>query len=106
MQTGQTYLVYASVHVNISRKLEKFLDRKYKRRTFTIKVCKKRHGYEQILLGETKIFDSEFEADVVSSVEVMGQVHLSKNESIYVKVSNADYVISVSKGNTFGIFPL
>jgi hypothetical protein len=106
VQTGQTYVIYASVNVNISLQKEHDHVQKDRRRFFTLKVCKRIHGYEHILLGETRQFDRDCESDIVSTVRVMGHILLRKNDVIYTKVSRADDVIHMSKGNTFGMFPL
>ncbi|XP_045161593.2 uncharacterized protein LOC123526487 isoform X1 [Mercenaria mercenaria] len=102
---GRTYFVYASVHFNISRSAANETKNVNRLRTFSLRICRKIYGYEQTLLGEIMQFDVSG-GDVVSSFRIASHIKLNRNDIIYVKVNNANYVISSSKGNTFGFFPL
>ncbi|XP_053403956.1 uncharacterized protein LOC128558494 [Mercenaria mercenaria] len=98
---GRTYYIYASVHFNISRGDDK-IDRP---RKITLRICRMVYGYEQTLLGKTQLFDVSH-GDVVSSLDVGSYLQMSRNDTIYVKVSDAFSIIRGSRGNTFGMFPL
>ncbi|XP_045161592.2 uncharacterized protein LOC123526486 isoform X2 [Mercenaria mercenaria] len=102
---GRTYFAYASVHFNISRSVANETKHMNRLRTFSLRICRKIYGHEQTLLGETMQFDVSG-GDVVSSFRIASHLKLNRNDIIYVKVYNANYVISSSKGNTFGFFPL
>lgn len=100
---GQTYFVYASVHFNITEGGEGAYT--YKRRFFALRLCRKVQNYEQTLLYNSKKI-SKSATDVISSLHVTGLLHLNRNDSIYVKVSNANQLILNSRGNTFGVYPI
>lgn len=61
--------------------------------------------YEETLLWKNQFYDAE-EDNVVASLHIGGYLLLSRDDLIYVKVSNANATIKESSGNTFGIFPL
>lgn len=100
---GRTYFVYVSVHFNLAKEDEN--ENRYIIRRFKVRLCRKVLGYEQTLLMKTKIFNQRNES-ATSSLQVTGILHLNLNESIYVKVSNANQLIVNSSGNTFGMYPM
>ncbi|XP_053403997.1 uncharacterized protein LOC123544742 [Mercenaria mercenaria] len=103
---GRTYFVYASVHFNISRQ-ENIRIKKFARpQRISIRICKSVYGYERTLLGRTELFNMTNTENVVSSLSIGSHLELSRDDTIYVRVSDANKIIHDSKGNTFGLFPL
>ncbi|XP_053404000.1 uncharacterized protein LOC123554551 [Mercenaria mercenaria] len=103
---GRTYFVYASAHFNISRQGENGIKNFGRPRKFSIRICKSVYGYEQTLLGRRALFNTTKTENVVSSLRIGSHLELSRNDKIYVRVSNADMMIHNSTGNNFGLFPL
>lgn len=98
---GRTYFVYASVSFNWSQ-TEEQQNRPYR---LTLRICKKIYGYERTLLGKVEVYNSPVKG-TVTSLNVAGHVLLQKDDILLVRVSNVQWLHHISKGNTFGIFPL
>lgn len=102
---GQTYFIYASVHVNGSLGLRQ--GRRYAtgRQHYTLRICRKSFDYEETLLSKTLIFSGN-KGSTKSSLRVEGPLQLKKKDIVYVKISDGNQLIHNSSGNTFGLFPL
>ncbi|XP_045200713.2 uncharacterized protein LOC123554549 [Mercenaria mercenaria] len=103
---GRTYFVYASVHFNISRQENIGIKKFARPQRISIRICKSVYGYERTLLGRTQLFNMTNTENVVSSLSIGSHLELSRDDRIYVRVSDANKIIHDSKGNTFGLFPL
>ena len=103
---GRDYFIYASVHFNITQKKPNDQKGFVRPQRITIRVCKTVYGYEQTLLGRSKLFNVTKYGNVVGSLRVETLLHLTRNDQIYVRVNDASTVIPYSTGTTFGIFPL
>lgn len=99
------YFLYASILINISGFVNQFRDEKESIRRFVLRICVKRNGFEFMVLHKalTYTFPNK---DGMSSLSVGGHVQLEKEDSVYVKVSEANRIIQNSVGNAFGIIPL
>lgn len=102
---GQTYFVYASVHVKISLGLRQRKRYATGRQHYTLRICRKSFDYEETLLSKTLLF-SDNKGSMKSSLRVEGPLQLKKKDIIYLKVSDGNQLIHNSSGNTFGLFPL
>lgn len=102
IQEGQTYFVYASVLMNISKSDTTNRAKPFR---FSLRLCKKKYDYERTLLGKTAVFDTSY-GEIRSSLHIAGPLVLRKEDKIYVKVSSENDIVLDSHGNTFGIFPL
>ncbi|XP_053403961.1 uncharacterized protein LOC128558499 [Mercenaria mercenaria] len=101
---GRIYYIYASVYFNISLQKHEKVTHFDKLQQVSVRICRHVYGYEQTLLGRRKLFNIS-NANAVSSLRIGSHLKLSKNDTIYVKVSNANRLMRNSEGNIFGLFP-
>ncbi|XP_045200718.1 uncharacterized protein LOC123554553 [Mercenaria mercenaria] len=96
---GRTYFIYASVHFNISRQNNTQFQNLQQ---FSVRICRRVHEYEQTLLGSTKMFNI---SNANTSLRIASHLKMSRDDKIYIKVSDAKRLIPFSNGNSFGLFP-
>ncbi|XP_045200717.1 uncharacterized protein LOC123554552 [Mercenaria mercenaria] len=95
------YFIYATVSMNISGTDSQ----NGQICRFYIRICAKRRGHERILLQRKAIYNTT-DNNAVSTLNVGSHVFLARDETIFVRVSEASRLISKSATNVFGIIPL
>lgn len=99
------YFLYASILINTSGFVNQLRNERESICKFVLRICVKKNGYELTLLHNAQMYTFPTK-DGKSSLTVGGHVHLEKEDSVYVKVSEGNQIIRNSVGNTFGIIPL
>ncbi|XP_045200763.2 uncharacterized protein LOC123554581 [Mercenaria mercenaria] len=95
------YFLYASVLINV-RCLE---SRPGQFCRIYLRLCAKSRGYERILLQKLVVHNTAGN-NSVSTLHVASHIFLARDDTVFVRVSEATRVISTSAGNVFGIIPL